>query len=406
MPRLRILVIALIVDGTDVGETWSGFHWVKAMAEVMDVTLLCMQRPGRTPTAEQLPGVRVISWPEPAFLGRFERARAMLKPAWPLFVRHVRRWLADALARGEQFDIAHQLLPQAMRHASPLRHFALPYVVGPLGGSLATPPAFEQEVGGGGGLARLRAFDGFRLRHDPALRAGYARAGAILGVAPYVGRTLADAGVAVRRFETVLERSADPIAHGTGRSTAAGAIRLLHVGRCVRTKGLRDAVRALARLGDLPGVTLTSAGDGPDLAACKAEAAALGVADRVDFLGKVSRDRVEQLYADHDVFCFPSFREPMGGVFFEALRWGLPVISARRGGPEAIVDESCGILVPVETPDQFAAAIAEAIRALAADPALRICLGNGAHQRLQSFGAWSDKARWLESLYREVIAAA
>ena len=110
----------------------------------------------------------------------------------------------------------------------------------------------------------------------------------------------------------------------------AGRVVLLHVGRAVRTKGLRDVVRAMARLEDLPGVSLVSAGDGEDLEACRAEAVKLGVASRITFLGKISREEVEGHYAAADVFCFPSFREPMGGVFFEAMAHGLPVITAAR----------------------------------------------------------------------------
>lgn len=403
MARLKALILAMIVDRTDVGETWSGYNWVKALGERMDVTLLCMQRPGRLPTAEQLPGVTVVTWPEPAWLGRFERVRGMAQPAWPLLARHVRRWLADARAQGARFDIAHQILPQAMRFSSPFRHFDIPYVVGPLGGSLDTPAAFASEVPAGSLVERIRALDAWRFRHDPNLRASYARADAILGVAPYVKDVLRD--IPLRRFETVLERSAEPIAHGRDRSTAPGQLKLLHVGRTIRTKALRDVIRALAQLRDLPGVTLTSAGEGEDLDACRREAAALGVADRVTFLGRVPREAVEDLYATHDLFAFPSFREPMGGVFFEAMRWGLPILAARRGGPEAILDDASACFVEVTDPERFAADIAASIRTLATDVPRREALGAAAHRRLESFGSWQDKAATMDRLYRELIAA-
>lgn len=403
MARLKALLLAMIVDSTDVGETWSGYNWVKALARRMDVTLLCMQRPGRLPTAEQLPEVRVVTWPEPAWLGRFERVRGMAQPAWPLLTRQARRWIAEALARGERFDVAHQILPQAMRFSCPFRHFDMPYAVGPLGGSLDTPAAFAHEVPRNSLAERFRALDAFRFRYDPNLRASYARADAILGVAPYVRDVLKD--VPIKRFETVLERSAEPIAHGRDRSTEPGRLKLLHVGRTIRTKALRDVIRALAQLRDLPGVTLTSAGEGEDLDACRREATELHVADRVTFLGRVPRERVEELYATHDVFAFPSFREPMGGVFFEAMRWGLPVLAARRGGPEAIFDDQSALFVEVTEPARFAADIAGAIRTLATDVPRRLALGEAAHRRLESFGSWDDKAAAMDRLYRELIAA-
>src|SRR5690606_4372803 len=128
------------------------------------------------------------------------RLYAMAKPTVPLFFARAKRWIERQLATGARFDIAHQVLPQAMRYASPLRHFAIPYVIGPLGGGLSTPAAFVEEVGRGPLMTRLRAMDGWRLRHDPWLRAGYARAGLILGVAPYVAAALR--AIPTRRFET------------------------------------------------------------------------------------------------------------------------------------------------------------------------------------------------------------
>lgn len=398
--RPRVLIVGLLLDGTDVGGTYASFKWVEALGRHTDATLLCLQRPGRKPTAEQLPGVRVITWPEPAFLGRFERIRAQLKPAWPLFALQARRWIAQALASGERFDVAHHINPQAMRHATPLRFFDIPYVIGPQDGSLPTPASMASEVRESP-FVKLRRLDAWRLRFDPALRSTYERAALVLGVAPYVREVLSD--LQLRRFETRLERAGDPAPDTDWKAPPPGELRLLHVGRAVRTKGLRDMVRAMSHLRDLPGVRLTSAGDGPDLADCRAEAEALGVTDRIDFLGQVPRARVEELYASHHVFAFPTFREPMGGVFFEAMRWGLPVVTADYGGPQAIVDEGSGVRIPVTTPARFPQDIAAAIRELAADPARLARYSNGVRRRMSSLGDWDDKARDTVALYREIM---
>ena len=168
-------------------------------------------------------------------------------------------------------------------------------------------------------------------------------------------------------------------------------LRLLHVGRAVRTKGLRDVIRALARLGDRPGIRLVSAGDGEDLAACRREAEALGVADRVRFEGRVPRERVSELYEEADVFVFPSFREPAGGVLYEAMRAGLPVVTVAYGGPNFIVDDASGIRLGLSTPEALADDVAAAVRRLDDDPALRQKLGRGARARVAAEGLWERK---------------
>jgi glycosyltransferase involved in cell wall biosynthesis len=401
---LKVLIVGAGLDGTDVGEVYSAFQWVKALSQKAEVTLLTSERVGRKRISEQLPLVKVVSWDEPAFLVRHaERLNALLKPALPLFFYRVERWLRDYLKTGQTFDIAHQIVPQAMRYGSPLRKFDIPYVIGPLGGGLTTPEGFRTEVSGQSMITRLRVFDGVRLKHDPVLRASYSRAGLILGVAPYVTEALKS--IPLRRLEIVPERANDssPVPP-VQRQAKNGELKLLHVGRAVRTKGLRDAIRAMQHLQDLPRVTLESAGDGEDLAACRAEAETLGVSGRVHFYGKIPRSRVDELYQSSDVFTFPSFREPMGGVLFEAMSWGLPIIGAARGGPEFIISDESGIRIPVTTPGQYARDIANAIRSLAMDPQRRLALGKGALARLASFGTWDDRARELIGLYSETIA--
>ncbi|MBF9060904.1 glycosyltransferase [Rhodobacterales bacterium HKCCSP123] len=397
---MKVLLVAPNVDGTDVGEALMAFKWAEALAGRVELTVLCFQRPGRAEVAGQLPGARVVTWPEPAWALRRERLNAMLKPAWPVFAGHVRRWIAAAETRGERFDIAHQLMPQAARYPSPLRHFATPYIIGPLGGALDTPEAFRAEAGSAPLFTRLRALDATRFRLDPWLRASYARAACILGVAPYVKDVLG--AVPLTRFESVLELGVDGVAPARTPQMEAGRLRVLHVGRAVRTKGLRDVIRALALLPDLPGVTLTSAGAGEELDLCRAEAETLGVADRVRFLGRVPRAEVEALYESHDLFCFPSFREPAGGVLYEAMRHGLPVITADRGGPSSIIDAASGIKVPVTEPSAFAADIAAALRRMAARPEERAALGNGARAKVLREGLWSAKAERMVELYKEI----
>lgn len=151
--KMRILIVAPSLDGGDLGEVYSAFKWVEALSEVAQVTVLASARKGR-PLAEQLPLAETVTWQEPEFLyTRFERFNAMAKPGLPLFGRQVCQWVHQKQREGRLFDIAHQILPQAMRHASPLRHLGIPYVIGPLGGGLETPPGFVVEVGSGSGLS-------------------------------------------------------------------------------------------------------------------------------------------------------------------------------------------------------------------------------------------------------------
>jgi glycosyltransferase involved in cell wall biosynthesis len=399
--RLSILLIAPNCDGTDVGEAFCAHRWTEHLSECADVTLLTQRRPGRKPASEQLPQTRVIEWPEPRLPRNLERVTAMLKPGYPLFAARARRWIAAELKAGGRIDIAHQLTPLALRYATPASGFGIPYVLGPHGGSLTTPAAFVEECRSAPLFTRLREVDRFRLEADPWLRRSFAGAACVIGVAPYVQDVLGT--IPIKRFEVMSELGVDEPLPPPHRRSGGPGLRLIHVARAVRTKGLRDSIRALSLLPDLPDVTLTQAGAGEELEICRQEAKKLGIDSRVNFLGRIPRQQVEELYANSDAFLFPSFREPSGSVVFEAMRHGLPVITADRGGPGHVVDAHSGIKVPVNTPEQVAQALAGAIRHLSNQPEERARLSAGARARALQLGSWPNKVSWLLQLYHSIL---
>ncbi|MBI4900033.1 MAG: glycosyltransferase family 4 protein [Actinobacteria bacterium] len=348
----------------------------------------------------------MVEWLEPPGLGRFERFNSLLKPGYVAFDARARRWIRDAERRGERFDVAHQVVPVAMRYPSPLRVSTIPYILGPVGGSLASPPGFAG-VDKGPWYQRLRALDGLRVRRDPSLRHSYERAAVVLGIAGYVRDFLS--GLALRRFEVISETGlvAMPDARPPvvpDRFTEAEPLRLLFVGRVIRTKGARDLVAAMGHLRDVP-VELDVVGDGFDAPACRELAESLGVLDRVRFHGWASKEAVQVFYRDAHVFAFPSYREPGGNVEFEAMGHHLPLIVCDRGGPGAAVDTSCAFTLEAHDPEQLACDIAQAVRRFVADPSLVSTMGEAAHRRLEAVGLWSSKIDWVSGLYQEVAAS-
>jgi glycosyltransferase involved in cell wall biosynthesis len=123
----------------------------------------------------------------------------------------------------------------------------------------------------------------------------------------------------------------------------------------------------------------------------------------VNFLGRIPRQQVEELYATSDAFLFPSFREPSGSVVFEAMRHGLPVIAADRGGPGHVVDASSGLKVPVHTPAQLALALATAVRRMAHLPGERAACQQAPEGGAIELGSWPVKVNWLLELYHSIL---
>jgi len=115
----------------------------------------------------------------------------------------------------------------------------------------------------------------------------------------------------------------------------------------------------------------------------KALARTLGVESRVFFTG--ARSDVPRVLAACDVFTLPSFEEPFGLVFLEAMAMQKPVVAVSNGGtPEVVDDAHSGLLSPAwDVP-----ALTNNIAALLEDPGLRARMGaHGRARVLERFSA-------------------
>jgi len=88
-------------------------------------------------------------------------------------------------------------------------------------------------------------------------------------------------------------------------------------------------------------------GDGRQRAYYQAKSIALGLSDRVKWLGVVSRENAPDLFRQCHIYVMPSRHETFGVVYAEAIACGKPIIATRCGGPEFIVNEGNGLLVDV-----------------------------------------------------------
>jgi glycogen(starch) synthase len=182
----------------------------------------------------------------------------------------------------------------------------------------------------------------------------------------FVSKTLRRQGPPLPR--TAVEPSGVEDAFIDPRPPRPWGWRLLSVGRIDARKGIATAIEALVTL---PEATLTVAGSGPEalLAELAALGERLGVADRVRFVGAISRPELPMLYEAHDAVVFPViWEEPWGLVPLEAMALGRPVAASGRGGSSEYLrdGENC-VLHEAEDP----ASLATAVRRLAADEALR-----------------------------------
>ncbi|HRI17704.1 MAG TPA: glycosyltransferase [Burkholderiaceae bacterium] len=190
----------------------------------------------------------------------------------------------------------------------------------------------------------------------PDLRAAYDAAAATIAVSPSLAAQIRAEGL---RCSHVIPNLVDERRFAPPRARQPGGPRIVFtLGAMTAQKGIDVLLRAFARWNPAPGtVQLRIGGAGPQAQEYRQLAAALGVADRVRWLGPLAPAHVPEQFAACDLFVLASRHETFGVVLAEALVSGKPVVATRCGGPESIVDAGNGLLVEVGDEVALAAAM-------------------------------------------------
>ena len=118
-----------------------------------------------------------------------------------------------------------------------------------------------------------------------------------------------------------------------------------YLANLVADKGHETLLHALA---NVPNCRLLLGGSGPLRARLENLCSELDISNRVTFTGSIPRGEAHTFFEQIDAFVHPSRYETFGIVLLESLASGRPVVATRCGGPNDIVREQDGILVPVD----------------------------------------------------------
>jgi teichuronic acid biosynthesis glycosyltransferase TuaC len=172
------------------------------------------------------------------------------------------------------------------------------------------------------------------------------------------------------------------------------------VGNLIREKGVHDLVRAFAAVLPVqPLARLVMVGDGPEWHSLRRRTRRLGIADRVQFVGRVLHDDVPRLLNAMDVLVLPSHREGLPNVLVEAMACQKAVIATRVGGiPEVVEHERTGLLVNASD----VSGLTSACILQAASPELRRSVALAGREAVVQTFSWERNAAAVCELYESV----
>lgn len=226
-------------------------------------------------------------------------------------------------------------------------------------------------------------------------------ADAVVAVSEEQARRLALAGVPVRRIHVIKncirlpERMQDRQEVRTRYGIPQDACWLVAGGRLSPEKnfgGLIEAVRRMAS--GVPDFRLSIFGEGPERDFLTGLINRHGLQDRVRLHGFT--EDFPGLLAGADMFVLSSLTEGLPVVVLEAMAHGVPVVATDAGGTrEVVADDVTGVLVPLDDPQ----ALADALTRMASDGALRMRLGKGGFELVNSRFTFDRQACQYASLY-------
>ena len=186
---------------------------------------------------------------------------------------------------------------------------------------------------------------------------------------------------------------------------AGDPVRLLYHGRVDRRKGALDFLDALDRLRDR-GVRFSAvvSGVGPDLDACKAHAAALGLDEgQLRFTGYADYDAVPAIFRAADVHVSPTYGEGFSNTILEAMASGLANVSCFAVGVnDCLRDGENGLLIePGDVEGQ-----ANALRSLIEDSALRRRIAQAGLAECRRVYSWEAVGRRIMDVYAHLLQSA
>ncbi len=158
-----------------------------------------------------------------------------------------------------------------------------------------------------------------------------------------------------------------------------------------------DVLRAFHRAG-VPRSVLVMAGEGPLREQVEAEAASLGIRDRVRLLGFVNQSQLPDIYASADLFVLPSDYDPCPVVVCEAMLCGLPVVLSDRvpGRFDLVISGETGEIFPCGNVE----ALAEALRKILGDRENLGRLSRNARERIAGCSLDHGVAATVEAIRR------
>ena len=412
--RLKVLICAYTCSPYRGSEFAVGWGYVSALADRHDLWVILEEEKCKA-DIERFRASNPDTLKSVHFFFIHKRRNRQLRRMWPpSYYWYYRRWHKDAYRLAQRlheevgFDLVHQLTMVGFREPGYLWSLGIPFVWGPVGGMGLFPWRFLWIAGRYGTLYYL-GYNLFNWLHmnllsRPRLAARVAASGSVNGL---IMATAENRNGAFRYWgcaSTVLSEvglAQEPVLQIRER-VCGEPLRLVWSGAHVPRKALNLALLALSRLPANMNWQLDILGKGQQTVPWQRLAEKLNINSRCHFHGWISRKRALAVMRKAHIALITSLRDLTSTVTVEALALGLPIVCLDHCGFADVVNEHCGVKIPVTVSHEVVEAIRQAIEFLGRNEKRRQSLACGSLERARTFN-WIDKAQVVDRIYQAKV---
>ena len=361
-----ILLSAYACDPSKGSEDGNGYHWANGLTKE-GFNVVCVTQSKGKSAIEKLPNNSYLTFifvDLPlglGFLYSFSRPTMYLHYIlWQWFAYQK----AKKLSKQMQFDLVHHVTWGSLQLGSFMYKLKLPFIFGPVGGGQVAPVAFKKYFKSYWDVEVKRELTSkWLLKLNPGCNSMLRTAKEVI-VSNLDTKNLAinnGASKCSLLFDAQLPENFFPKILPIREKS--NVLKLLWIGRLLPRKGILLVTEVMETLKSFSDISLTIVGDGEMRGYLEDDIEKRGLSN-VNYLGAVPFEKVKEIYASHDLFFFTSLRDSCPAQLFEAMAYGLPIVTLKLHGQDAIVNDSVGIKCNVIDPNETVIELKNAILSL------------------------------------------
>ncbi|WP_282148875.1 glycosyltransferase family 4 protein [Algibacter lectus] len=407
---LNILVSAYACGPKWGSEIGMGWNWITNLANYCQLHVIT-ESGFKNDIDEILSSLNLKYKPKFYFVDIGNKGRELFwKQGSFLFYKHYKLWQQSALTvakdiikNNKDIDIIHQLNMIGFREPGFLYKIEnIPYVLGPLGGFGMFPMKYFSLLN-----IKDKAFYVAKNTINMLQKTLLSRPKKAIKRADLIYLATDSGSEYIKNlsqsFKLLSETGAYNLESDTSNNkTFNGKLKLSWVGLLHGRKGLPLALQAISQSKHKKHITIDIVGEGHNELWYKSLANKLNVDKNIIWHGKVSNTEAKKIISESHFLFLTSVLDAATTVVFEALQSNTPVICHNTCGFGNIIDDTCGVKIPLSTSNQSAASFAKILDDLIENPFKIKEKESGCFKKIQKYN-WDVKAKNMFEDYKKLL---